>query len=278
MTNPANPEAADPSDRPRIRGTVLLLCLAFALVSAVAESRPLVDGDDPAEEATVEELAQSPEGETMAESDQAESDQEMAEELAGGSGDEMAEEPAEGCWGRWDGEREELVDLLLDGDYEAARVKAEELMAEPELPEGPARRVSELRMRAIAELDRRQPAADAPPSPPPLDVTFRVRSTRPGRSFRAGAEGRLRISSHGIAFVPEEGSDDDGWSIPWDSFASAGKAGGIWDVAHPLVLETEAGDQFFVTEVKRDGRFGDGEDVLHYVEKGRKRHGGEEAR
>jgi hypothetical protein len=277
MTQPSKPEAADHPDRTRMRTPMALLALCLALVAAVAESRPLVGDDEPTEEATVEDLAQSPEGETMAESDQAEPDQEMAEEIAGESDEVLAEEPEEGCWGRWDGEREELVDLLLDGDYEAARAKAEELLAEPELPEGPARRVSELRMRAIAELDRREPAADAP-SPPPLDVTFRVRSTRPGRSFRAGAEGRLRISSRGIAFVPEEGSDDDGWSIPWRSFASAGEAEGIWDVAHPLVLETGDGDKFFLTEVKQDGRFGDGEEILRYVEKGRKRHGGKEAR
>lgn len=146
--------------------------------------------------------------------------------------------------------------------------------------EGPdnERRALERRDPARPALERSDSVAAAPEPeprtrsdrPPPLDVTFRVRSTRPGRSFRDGDDGRLRVSAHGITFVPDDGGDDGRWTVPWEAFASAAEADGIWDVAHPLVVRTEEGDRFFLVQIGPKDRFGDGEQILRYIEKGRR--------
>lgn len=182
-----------------------------------------------------------------------------------------------GCRCPWSAERARVVDLMLDGAFAEALDLSEELLADPALPAPVARRIAELRTRAVRELEGRDPVAVAPEPepepdrPPPLDVTFHVRSTRPGRSFRAGDDGRLRVSAHGITFVPDDGAEDGRWSVPWSAFESAGEAEGIWDVAHPLVVRTEEGDRFFLVHVGPEERFEDGEQILRYIEKGRKR-------
>ncbi len=217
-----------------------------------------------------------------------------------------AEHPGGGsCRCPWSEERARVVDLMLDGAFAEALARCEELLADPALPASVARRVAELRTRAVRELERRdlqQPdlqrgnperpdlersdsgrpdverraavaasPAPEPDRPPPLDVTFHVRSTRPGRSFREGHDGRLRVSAQGITFVPDDGADGSRWTVRWDALAVAQAAEGIWDVAHPLVVETEEGDRFFLVQIGPEDRFGDGEQILRYIEKGRKR-------
>lgn len=246
MRHTAHARLDRPFDPLRTLGPVLLLLLAAPLWAA---------GQGPGDAAPQE------------------TEPDASEALEPVTGEEPAENP-DACSCPWSDDRERLVDHLLDGNFAEAVATADELLAAPSFPEDQARRVSRLRARALEELDRIEAAeATPPPPPPPLDVTFQVRSTRPGRSFRSGSVGRLRVSSHGITYVPEDSPTEEGWSISWESFASAGEADGIWDVAHPLVLATEEGDRFFVTQVTRDGRFVDGEEILRYIERGRRRYG-----
>lgn len=183
----------------------------------------------------------------------------------------------------WEEEKEAIVDLLIDDHPEEARDRAEALLAVEDLPEGLARRVEELLTKAENELaaatepvapaapDEPEAPSEPQPAPKPLDVTFHVRYVDVGEGgFRKGWDGRLRVSARDIRFVPDKKELGSGWSVAWSSFKSAGPASGHWDVAYPLVIETTDGKKFYVTEVTKEGRYGKGERILQYIEKGRK--------
>ena len=60
--------------------------------------------------------------------------------------------------------------------------------------------------------------------------------------------------------------------MPWSSLKSFGEATGVWDVAHPLVIETEDGTRHFLAEVKKKGVYGRGRSILTYIERGKNQH------
>lgn len=181
---------------------------------------------------------------------------------------------------RWEMEKEAIVDLLIDDQPEEARDRAAALLDQEGLPEDLSRRVEDLLEKAeetlvegvetTDETESEEPG-DPEPVPEPFDVTVKVRFVKAGEGgFRNGVDGRLRVSRRGIRFVPEERAHGDGWSVKWSSFKSVGPATGQWDVAYPLVIETAEGKKYYLTKVTLEGRYGKGEDILKYIEKGRK--------
>lgn len=96
---------------------------------------------------------------------------------------------------------------------------------------------------------------------PPFDMTFRVRMAGEAGGFSRGRAGRLRVFAGGLRFVAE-GDPPSRWSIPWSELAAYRRAEGLWDVPHPLVIETTAGQRRFLVEIGSGERFGSGARLL----------------
>lgn len=183
---------------------------------------------------------------------------------------------------RWQAEKDRIADLLIADQAIAARESAAALLQEEGLPEDVARRVRELHDVAVekaaaqaaetAEVaEAEAPPPPAPQEPPPLlDVMFEVRYAPTGSGFRAGIDGKLYISYRDIRFVPADSDEGDGWSVKWPTLAGFGEAAGVWDVSHPLFIETESGEKYYVTERLKNGRYGKGRKILDYLDRGRK--------
>ncbi len=195
----------------------------------------------------------------------------------------LAPEPPEADTARrWYEERDRITDLLIEGELSEAKGRADALLGEP-IPGELRVRVRELRDKAVAKIAENAPEPETPqpepepaplPPPPqekPLDVTFTVRVTRSGSGFRSAVEGRLRISDRDIRFKPADSQHGEGWSVSWWSLKSFGEAEGMWDIAHPLVIETKDGTKYFLAEVTRDGLYGRGKQILKFIDRGRKR-------
>ena len=188
----------------------------------------------------------------------------------------IAEAPPEAATAqRWYEEREKITDLLIEGQPAEAKGRADALLGEP-IPEDLRARIEELRDKAVMKItemtsgpEEPEPEPEPPPAPKPLDVSFTVRVAQPGSGFRSAIEGRLRISDRDIRFKPVDSKDGNGWSVSWWSLKSFGKATGLWDVAHPLVIETKDGTKHFLAEVTKKGVYGRGEEILKYIDRGR---------
>ncbi len=174
---------------------------------------------------------------------------------------------------RWYEERDRITDLLIEGEASEAKGRADALLGEP-IPHDLRLRVEDLREKAVAGIAELTPEPKKPEPPPaepsPLDVSFTVRVAQPGSGFRSAVEGRLRISDRDIRFVPKDSKQGNGWSISWWSLKSFGKATGHWDVAHPLVIETKDGTKRYLAEVTKKGIYGRGDEILKYIDRGRK--------
>jgi len=231
-------------------------------------------------------------GETAGPGENAESPAATGEDADSPAAGEDEESPAAAgadseTAGSWTEAERRVLDLMLDGEWAEAVAAADSTLEGEALPPDAAARLRDLRARAEARLDGDgeggaddPSAAEAAPAqaasggtaapPEPFDVTVRVRAANRGEGFVRGADGRLRISEQGIAFVPDDPAAAERWHVGWGELRRAGRAEGLWDVRWPLEIEA-AGGTYYVVEIRSGGGFADGGRILAWIAKGRER-------
>jgi hypothetical protein len=190
----------------------------------------------------------------------------------------------------WNAEVLRITDLLIDGNewqLREAEDKADRLLREARLPAELAARARELKAKAAAKLASGEAPGQASESSPPVaptpavapvaaapvdespETVFPARLAVVGKGFGVGAEGQLRLTREGIAFL-RKGQAAPEWSLSWADLASASRDDGLWESPFTLLLVERGGRKRYLSLIDGRGRYVAGDPLLNAIAAGRK--------